>query len=329
MAANQSDMRSGAYFYDAKGRDRPLELSGLAAMPETGAEQLIWFDIDRGDPDRIRQVAGLLRLSDETIDAMISGDEVARLASYEHYFHFSLTRADVQDHPTINVAVCERWLMTVRDGPVPYFEAYRERDRGESLIGRLSPLMLAGSLIDWHFEAYQEAIAVMQRDLDRLDTAILGRRRTRPPLSSLARTRLEAARLRRRLDSHRPLVHALLRPDFPRVSEEKQGDYFAVLEAHFVSAAESVERMRESVIASFDLYATRTAQETNDLVRLLTLVTVATGLAAAIAGVFGMNFDVPLFHTGVKGFTTAVGTMLGIFALLFGIAWWRGWLTSR
>ncbi|RST30219.1 hypothetical protein HMF7854_04790 [Sphingomonas ginkgonis] len=327
MDPDHSDGASGAFFYDAEGRDHALDMRNLDKLPKTGPEQLIWFDIDRSDTAAIARVGEMLALSPETIEAMGSGDAVPRLASYEKYFHFSLTRADVQEKPVINFAVCERWLLTVRDGEVPYFTAYRERDRGESLIGRLSPLMLAGSLIDWHFEGYQEAVATMQRDLDRLDSAILGRRRARPPLSDLARMRLNVARLRRRLDGHRPLVHALLRPDFPRVSEEKQGEYFSVLENHFLGAADNVERMRESVIGSFDLYATRTAQETNDLVRLLTLVTVATGLAAAIAGIFGMNFEVPFFKWGEVGFAITLVMMVGVALALFIIAWRRGWLS--
>lgn len=327
-AIRTSQPASGAYFYDAEGRDRPLDLAGLTEIPAEGPNQLVWFDIDRSDEDLIDRLSGMLKLANETRQAMVRGEAVPQIASFEHYFHFTLTRAEGETRQLINFAVGTGWLLTVRDGEIPYFTAYRQRDRGESLIGRLSPLLLAGSLLDWHFEEYQEAIATLQRQLDQLDSHILGRRKTRPPLSRLARMRNQAARLRRRLDSHRSLVHSLLRPDFPRVAEEKQGEYFSVLESHFVSATETLERTRESVIGSFDLYATRTAQETNDLVRLLTLVTVATGLSAAIAGVFGMNFDIPFFHSNMRGFMVAVGSMIAIALVLFLLAWRRGWLNS-
>ena len=52
------------------------------------------------------------------------------------------------------------------------------------------------------------------------------------------------------------------------------------------------DRAREIVVGSFGLHATRTAQDTNQPVKMLTHVTVVIGLIGAIPGIFGMNFAV-------------------------------------
>ena len=66
--------------------------------------------------------------------------------------------------------------------------------------------------------------------------------------------------------------------------------------------AEAVGHARELVLGSFDLYMTSTGQRTNDIMRVLTVATVALGIVAAVAGLMGMNFQADIFKTGNTGF---------------------------
>ena len=56
--------------------------------------------------------------------------------------------------------------------------------------------------------------------------------------------------------------------------------------------------------------------------RVLTFATVVLGVLACMAGILGMNFDAPFFHTSATGFWIAVGAMmsLAIAALVIGKA---------
>jgi Mg2+ and Co2+ transporter CorA len=64
--------------------------------------------------------------------------------------------------------------------------------------------------------------------------------------------------------------------------------------ARFDAALVSVESTREVVLASFDVLMTRTAQRTNDVMRVLTLATVLALPATVTAGLLGMNVIVPV-----------------------------------
>ena len=80
-----------------------------------------------------------------------------------------------------------------------------------------------------------------------------------------------------------------------------------------------MERTRELILGSFDLFTSRTSQQTNDLVKALTFFTVIIGSVAAVAGLFGMNFDPPFFRTGSAGFFAVTGGLLLV--ALAGWAW--------
>jgi LPXTG-motif cell wall-anchored protein len=87
---------------------------------------------------------------------------------------------------------------------------------------------------------------------------------------------------------------------------------FSALPGRFDRAVDEVEHTRDLIIGSFELFTSRSAQQTNDLVRALTFFTVIIGTTAAVAGLFGMNFDPPFFQTGSIGFFAVT---LGLLAL--------------
>jgi Mg2+ and Co2+ transporter CorA len=70
---------------------------------------------------------------------------------------------------------------------------------------------------------------------------------------------------------------------------------------------------------------TRTAQRTNDVMRLLTLASVVLLPAVVIAGVMGMNFKVPIFDNPAF-FWVVIGVMLALAATTILVARWRRWL---
>ena len=88
---------------------------------------------------------------------------------------------------------------------------------------------------------------------------------------------------------------------------------------------DAVENARELVVGSFELFTTRTAQRTNETMRVLTFVTVLLGSLAVVAGALGMNFRTPFFDSGARGFWTAIGAMAAIVLAALGLARWRRW----
>ena len=310
--------------YDAEGADRAVAVEEGLGFDHLGDHQLVWFDIDTEDADVVELVTAKLGVPREALRVR-DGRASQGVAVYDKLIAFNLTRAGISDDP-ITFILGDHWLITAHKEAAAYFEEFRERDRGESLLGRLTPLALAGSLIDWHLEEFHQEVERIQKRLDELDSQILHQRSRKSPLVELTKLRRSTARLRSRLEWHRPLVHGMLRPDFYPAANEAQSDFFHTLESHFNRAQEALDRARDLVVDSFDLYATRTAQNTNDLVRALTIVTVAIGLSAALAGVFGMNFDIPFFHSGIRGFLIVTGAMIAIALALFWFARLRNWL---
>jgi Mg2+ and Co2+ transporter CorA len=82
---------------------------------------------------------------------------------------------------------------------------------------------------------------------------------------------------------------------------------------------------REMLIGTFDVHMTRTAQRTNDIVRVLTWTSVILLPAVVVAGIMGMNFQVPLFDRP-ELFYVVIGLMLAMAVATLAVARWRHWL---
>ncbi len=315
-----------AYLYDAEGRDHELAL-GEVSVDALEENQLLWIDAVRSD-QTAEQARAILGVSEEAA-RLIRGPAVpARLDNFEGHFQFSLPMPDVKgaDRARLDFLVGANWLMTVRDRDVPLFEQYRQQDRGESLKGKLSSSAIVSALFDWHLETFAAEIGFVDKAVDEVDEQVLAPRAPKPPLATLGRLRRRVAALRDMIEEHGPILRALLRPDFEPIADKPEADLFRGVEAHFNMVSNNVGKARETVIGSFELYATRTAQDTNDLVKALTVVTVIIGAAGAIAGIFGMNFDTAFAHWGTTGFVISVGVMALLAVMILVWARARAWL---
>jgi magnesium transporter len=326
-----------AFFYDADGHDHEVDLND-DCVGSLDDRTLLWVDVTGRDPDELKQVAGRLSLDPSSVRQMLSPQEALYLDNYGEYFQFDVVglanehgdagdRALTKRRPEhLEFLVGPRWILTVHEGELPFLQAFRDQDKGETLIGALSPQALTASLLDWHLSDYFEAVTELEGFLDRLDEAMLGRSARRSLLPGVVGTRRKVSELRRLLGSQRSVFYGLSRPDFAHVVESDAAAHFRSLERRFERAVDAVDHARELVNGSFELFTTRTAESTNDLVRRLTILTALLGLVGAVAGIFGMNFDTSFSHSGEVGFWTVLVSLAVIMAVALVVARRRRWI---
>jgi magnesium transporter len=222
--------------------------------------------------------------------------------------------------------VAERWLVTTRAADIPFLSAFRAQDKGETRIGALTPSLLAASLLDWHLAEFFTVASKIEADVDALDERILAEGADRPVLNKIVASRKRVAELRSLIARQRPVFHGLTRPDFALNTDDDAAEQFASLAARYDRAVDETERTREVVVGSFDLFTSMSSEETNDLVKALTVATTIIGFSAAVAGLLGMNFDAPFFHSGMTGFIVASGVLIAVSIAAVVIARLRRWI---
>ena len=301
--------------YDAAGHDEEVDLQSVK-IDGLGQEQLLWVDIVG---------SGASLFSDDMRLAIAGGDEIRGLEIFDNFYRFSVPSPH-GDGGHLRFAVGPSWVLTASERRPTFFDEFIEADQGETLKGRMSATAFMASLLMRYLSGFREEIAKVDGAIDKLDEIILRGREKRSPLRALAALRHKLADLRAILRPQRNVLHGLVAPDFLAHVAEADRDFLIEANRVFERLEDDLARARETVIGSFELYSSRVAQDTNQLVKVLTIATVITGVIGAVAGVFGMNFDTPITHSGSVGFLTVTGAMIASSVGLVMFARWRNWV---
>jgi magnesium transporter len=314
-----------ALLFRADGSDTDVDLGGSGPL-RLRKDELLWVDAQSIDSDERGVVTAALDLTEDSAAvieaiplkprAVVHDDavEVAALAP---------TGDPDADPVPMQILVGDAWVITHHDGSIPFLDEHRETIQDQREVGRLTPVEFLVSLLGWHVDAFFHVAERLEREVDELDDAAL--RAEGNLLDRLVAMRRRIARLRRVIVAHRSIAAELSRPDFMPERARHGAEALVAVANRLERAGEAVANAREMLIGTFDLHMTRTAQRTNDTMRILTLASVILLPSVVLAGVMGMNFKVGLFEEP-NLFWVVIGVMLAMAAATLGIARWRGWL---
>jgi Mg2+ and Co2+ transporter CorA len=314
-----------AILSDAEGNDERVDIA-QRSVESIDSDQLLWIDLEAPDDAELETLRHALRLPDDTWKAVSAEPTKADAFNHEGAVEVVVVALaeDLGDEPVpLQVLVGDAWIVTRHAGPMEFLENRRERLMDQREVGLLTPLEFLVSILDWHVDSFFGAAEELERKVDRLDDAALAG--GRDILDHLVRMRRRIARVRRILTPHRGVLAEVVRPDFVPELDDAQRESLVHVQRRLDMAADAISHAREMLIGTFDVHMTRTAQRTNDIMRVLTLASVVLLPSVVLAGVMGMNFNVGLFENADL-FWVVIGLM-GLMALST-LVWarWRGWL---
>jgi magnesium transporter len=323
-----------ATLYDAKGRDREVELRPDFAEG-LSEDQLVWVDLDGRDSEAIDNVRTAFDLPGETTRMLATDRAVAQLLRYPERVHLRLvamesarsgdeSQANGPDVSpiSIDIIVARNVVITSHHGKTTVFAHFLGQVRGDSELGALHAADFLTILVDSVLAGYMEQVEAIERRIDAVDEIALRPSQSQAFLADVVRLRRKVASLRRALAPHRWAFAPLARPDFEL---EGLGKPWPGITDRLDQTVESVENARELLLGAFDVYMATAAQRSNDVMKALTILSAILLPAVVLAGVMGMNFKIDFFEDP-GNFWLAVGAMLALAATVLAAARWRGWI---
>lgn len=308
------------YLYDARGNDKEIKFKDVESI-KLKESHILWVNILKRDADLIKRVTGQLGLENVPIKAILNLNERPKLDNFDSYYRFSISSVEHSESNRLKrIPICylvgKNFIVTVQDGDIDYFLEFRDREKGETQIGDLDAESFLATLLDLHIVTYFRALEKIEDAVDRIDVEILRKDLNDEDfLKETVRLKSDVAKLRRWLLPHRDVFYALTRSDFKPIAESDSIKDFQMIVQHFENAVDAIESSRDTVLSLFDLYATRSAHKMNNFIKRLTFVTLIVGMLGAVAGVWGMNFEVSYFKSAEQGFWMTIGGM-GLFIVI-------------
>jgi len=306
-------------------------------------DQLLWIDLVGREPGDLRRIGEAVGIEPPVIRRLERPGDRADLTQSPRHIHLLLQAMEI-DGPdddghasamttidpeattlrrhAVDVLAGRDWVVTVHDGELPAFERLDGATEGDTQLGKLDASSFVAAITDEVLDDYLELVEGIEAEIDRLDQWALRSPSDRDVLARIVRVRRRIGFIRRTLAPHRVAFAALARPDL--ALHEELGKPWPGLTDRLERALEAVENLRDLLLGTFDIHMGRAAQETNDVMKALTLISALLLPSVVLAGVMGMNFH-PAFFDVAENFWIVVGTMIAFAVGLLGIARLRGW----
>jgi len=217
-------------------------------------------------------------------------------------------------------------LITIQEDPkCDVFDPVRERARiGRGYIRKLGADYLAYALLDAIIDHGFPILEAIGEGLEELENELL-ERPTKSCVATLHDYRRTLIQLRRAIWPERDLVNTLLHDESSLIGKETKV-FLRDAYDHAVRVMDLVESYRDLTASLLELYLSAVSQRTNEIMRVLTVLSGIFIPLTFVAGVYGMNFENMPELRQPAGYFVCLGAML---LIALGELWFfkrKGWL---
>ena len=188
----------------------------------------------------------------------------------------------------LNVFLGKNFLVSYHDVPLRSVAAVEDRCvKGAANTGR-APDRLAHALLDEMVDNYRPALDELSREIAALEERSL--QNPRPAtLHQITQTKKEVLRLRQIISPQSEVLARLARGEFKLIRPQMLPYFRDIADALFHISTEA-QSYADSLTGTLQVYLSMSANRTNEIVKVLTIITVLTTPLTIIGTWYGMNF---------------------------------------
>ena len=327
------------FHWDEKGCSETIVHDVAGCLPLLQRPGFSWVDLDDApDADRVRQFQTLLGLDRMPAAQEASAQERPRFESHDGYdlllvrMVYEMERGRLASE-FLRLYFNDRWVVTVQQRPGDRLHEVRRRLRhGLGGIWAGGPDRLVAELVDTVLEQCFPLVEKVGNRLERLEEAVLG-----PPDRMLMHRLHDVRRgllvLRRSVWPLRDALAHLHREGGARFVGVDARRRLRDGQDQAVQLLDLVENYREIAAGLVELALSSVGARTNEVMRVLAIISTIFLPLSFIAGVYGMNFDtahpanMPELHWE-RGYPFALGLMAVCALIQVAFFWRKGWLSK-
>jgi magnesium transporter len=217
------------------------------------------------------------------------------------------------------------YLVTVHDGDSRSIADLREHATRNTKILAEGPVALFHRIVDTMVDHYRPELDKLEDRLDLLENEIF---ETGDPklIRQILDEKKQVASLRRIVTPQRDVIARLARRDFVDVSTELSFRFRDVYD-HLVRIADDALIFQDRITGLLDAHLSNISFRLNEVMKVLTLVTVLFMPPTLVAGVWGMNVPLPHLPGGdAAQFWWVLGAMIAMTGGMFMFFRGRRWI---
>ena len=265
-------------------------------LPCLDNDKVSWINVDGlGDPEFFQQLGRQFRIHPLALEDLFNIGQRPKIDEYDRQLFIVLDMAyENKKEEVVFEQVCivlaENFVITIQEDPGDVFDPVRQRLRDGGGNARFMKAdYLAYALIDSVIDQYFPIVESLGESMDDLQETLLDQP-TRERLRDLHEFKRLIARIRRAVWPQREVLGRLMRDETGLVAARTK-PFFRDCYDHTVIMVDILETFREAARNIMDVYLSSINIRTNEIMRVLTVISSIFIPLTFIAGVYGMNFD--------------------------------------
>lgn len=314
-------------------------------LPPVGADGLLWFDF-RGVQDHaaVRAIGIHLQLHPLALADVVNVGQRPKIEEYEEDELFIVARMTVRDAPAagearpspaawrweqISLFIGEGFVATFQEAEGDCFERVRRRLHHSAFAD--PPVAEAGGLVavllDAVVDNYFPLLEHLSERLESIEDRVVAKPE-RAILSEIYEVKRELMNFRRAAWPLRDVLNELARSQH-RLMPAHARPFLRDTADHAVQVVDVLESYRELAASFVDVYLSSISYETNEVMRVLTIIATIFIPLTFLVGIYGMNFDYMPETEWWWGYPMVWAICIGVAVGMLGLFWRLGWVGRR
>ena len=272
------------------------DISDLLKQPD----RFLWVGLHEPTEALLKQIQGEFGLHDLAVEDALRAHQRPKLEEYGDCLFLVLRTAqrvdDAVQFGETHVFAGPRYVVSVRHGPSLSYAAVRARCESTPGLLRRGPGFVLYALMDFVVDNYFPIVDALEDGLERLEEEIFHETFDRRTTQRIYDFKRDLVGLKRAVAPLMELCNRLVRFDNAVVPEDTRV-YFRDVYDHVLRINETVDNMRELLTTALEANLSLVSVAQNEVTKQLAAWAAILGVPTAIAGIYGMNFEVmPELH---------------------------------
>jgi magnesium transporter len=292
--------------------------AGLIEIPAADLESAlaepgyVWLDLLGESPEAIYELASLLDLDRLSLEESADISLLPRMDEHDEYVFVVLNGLVIGSGERlttseIDVFIAERFLVTIHREPFPAVEWLQTSANAVATASLETPAHVAALIAQIGTRRYLPLIEALEEQVDLLEEmAMASDPRTLTEVHALRR---DVSLLRRSVGPQRDVFNQLAE-SLHRAIDPGAARAFDRVFDHHLKIVDSLEGARGLLASVLETHRGAVADQTNEIVRILTVFSAILLPMSVISSMWGMNFIEIPFRELKWGFLALVGAML-------------------
>lgn len=295
----------------------------LASLEENG---FIWIDVTQPDRAELQKLAQEYKLEEASVQDCLQSDHLPKIEKLENYsfiifrVHNNLLEKEtntVQQLTTkLAIFLGKNFIITVHRLEMPFIADTHKA----ILAGKCRHLFgLLNLLIKACLSSYDAASVKLNQEIDYYEEQVFLRNRKAPILKGLYYLHRKIALVKRLIILSYEIVDTIDNHEHRSISTRDTRDLYIRVQSIYDSLHDNINQL-------LNVYFSTASQRTNEIMRVLTILTVFFMPLTFIVGVYGMNFKYMPELDWIYGYPTVIIIM--VLSVIGCYVWFKkkGWM---